>query len=148
LLEDGCRDIDPAPAIFVALEMSRSKGQCRLKQSADARMKMTDAPYGGPRHALTTLTEIFACRNIEGVWSNGPSFDQAILENLYHQYSTEPPWKYNAGRDFRTMRMLAPNVESIKPAVAHDAEADARAQAQMVQKIYAALPDVFRQVEA
>lgn len=40
------------------------------------------------------------------VWCKGTDFDVVILAHAYKQYGHTIPWKYNAVRDFRTIKKL------------------------------------------
>ena len=53
--------------------------------------------------ALQTLSAF--CANATLFWSRG-SFDPNILENLYHQFYTDVPWKYSQLRDVRSFDEL------------------------------------------
>src|SRR5678815_2244529 len=44
---------------------------------------------------------------IEGVWSNGPTFDISMLQAAYDQEGMRVPWTYRMIRDVRTMAMIA-----------------------------------------
>jgi hypothetical protein len=76
---------------------------------------------------------------ISEVWANGPNFDLAILKDLFYgfQYAPSCPWAYWQERDYRTFikqAQLAGIVLPERPAdlPLHDAESDARWQAEMV----------------
>lgn len=73
-------------------------------------------------------------KNITHVWSNGLLFDVNIMQDLFYMYGVEIPWHYRAPRDVKTLCYLIPGFEMVKPTVAHDANADAFAQAQSVIK--------------
>lgn len=65
------------------------------------------------------------------VWGNGAVFDNVIMRDLLNSYgySNDHLWKFWNDRCFRTY--VAENrIEKVKPTVAHDALADAEAQAQ------------------
>jgi exodeoxyribonuclease VIII len=74
--------------------------------------------------------------NIQGVWSHGLTFDVTIMQHLFKQYRLKTPWGYRVPKDTRTLFDLVPKMEWIKPTLAHDAEADAIAQALNVQRAY------------
>jgi hypothetical protein len=46
-------------------------------------------------------------KNCKYVWSNSPSFDCVILENVYKKLDIETPWKFWNLRDTRTVYALA-----------------------------------------
>ena len=64
------------------------------------------------------------------IWGNGATFDNVILGTAYNRLGIEKPWKYNADRCYRTVKELYPEVPRVKPSVAHNALADALAQAE------------------
>ena len=70
------------------------------------------------------------------LWSNGPSFDEAILAAAYAACGREPPWRYNAGRDCRTIYDLAGVKLTHTSGVHHHALDDAREQALLIQRAY------------
>ena len=83
-----------------------------LTQSEKAREAMAQ-PQGTSnlQYALIALAGLIRNNhdpdNYLRVWTNGPSFDQAILEDAYRQYNMDIPWPYAAGRDVRTICELA-----------------------------------------
>lgn len=72
------------------------------------------------------------------VWGNGADFDLVLLQQAYEACGMDKPWKYNASRCYRTMRSeFGTEADWVKPTVAHDALADAMAQAETLQNIFA-----------
>lgn len=70
------------------------------------------------------------------LWSNGPSFDSAILQNTYSRVGLPWPLPYNADRDCRTLFELAyPKGDTplVDTGVSHNALDDAKRQAAAVQ---------------
>lgn len=68
------------------------------------------------------------------VWGNGANFDVAILEQAYLDQGMRTPWGYRNVRCFRTvMSEYGNDLDWVKPLVAHDALADAEAQARTLQ---------------
>lgn len=68
------------------------------------------------------------------VWGNGANFDIAILEQAYLDSGLRTPWGYRNVRCFRTiMAEFGLETDWVKPLVAHDALADAEAQARTLQ---------------
>lgn len=70
------------------------------------------------------------------LWSNGPSFDEVILGAAYGALGQEAPWRYNAGRDCRTIYDLFGLKLQHTEGVFHHAMDDAREQAALVQDAY------------
>ena len=74
------------------------------------------------------------CWGASRVWSNGAAFDVVICETIFKRIHKAIPWNFWQVRDVRTMFDLGINPE--RPAVtAHNALADAEAQARGVQKV-------------
>lgn len=72
------------------------------------------------------------------VWGNGANFDIAILEQAYLDRGIHTPWGYRNVRCFRTvMAEFGLDTDWVKPLLAHDALADAEAQARTLQNCYA-----------
>lgn len=63
------------------------------------------------------------------VWGNGSMMDNALLLAAYDMADKPAPWTYRGDMCYRTLRALAPNVERVKPEIAHHALSDAEAQA-------------------
>ena len=83
---------------------------------------------------------------IEGVWSNGPCFDIAMLEAAYNQDGMRVPWTYRMIRDVRTMAMIAGDhdpcwtqgtiTEIEREGRKHEALVDVLRQIRMVQQTW------------
>lgn len=106
-----------------------------LGQSHEARNAQIRAPRMNPTDTLIHFAEWFKFSGAETVWSNGADFDIPIITEAFKRHGATVPWKYNAGRDVRTLFFLVgqklgyfgtPNV------LAHDALADAQFQAHEV----------------
>lgn len=64
------------------------------------------------------------------IWGNGADFDNAILATAMRLANREPGWEFWNGRCFRTLKNLHKDVKAPEmPTVAHNALADAKAQA-------------------
>lgn len=70
------------------------------------------------------------------LWSNGPSFDEVILGAAYVAAREAAPWRYNAGRDCRTIYDLFGLKLQHTAGTFHHALDDAREQALLVQEAY------------
>lgn len=68
------------------------------------------------------------------VWGNGAGFDVTLLEVAFNMAGMPVPWDFRNVRDLRTLADLKPAypVTRVMPRVAHDAEADATAQAEWI----------------
>ena len=78
--------------------------------------------------ALDRLRWFWKDTGCEEAWGNGPTMDIAILEDLAFDFSDSVPWTFRQVRCLRTLAMLAPEVDRIRPVVAHSAQHDAIAQ--------------------
>lgn len=66
------------------------------------------------------------------LWAKGTDFDLALLKNAYHRLGLKPCFRYNCGRDVRTLLSIAKAAgHELPPAgpIAHDGLADSIAQA-------------------
>ena len=79
------------------------------------------------------------CVGVDVFWCQGPLFDYAILQNLYHQMETPVPWNYWQIRDSRTLFSLVPKDPNEKRTGLHNALEDCYFQAKKVQKVYETL---------
>lgn len=102
-----------------------------------------------PDHGIVSLTDalrqfrdyLLRLTDTPVIWCKGTDFDTAILAHAYKQMGSDTPWKYNAVRDFRTVKKLfadslvvtAPNLNP------HHALADAIHQARELQHLGLAL---------
>lgn len=75
------------------------------------------------------------------IWAMPAAFDVSIYENLCRVTGTEIPWKYNSSRDLRTLMEAAGmgKADRVMPIIAHDAGADADAQALTTAMAYTRL---------
>ena len=71
------------------------------------------------------------------IWSQGPTFDMGILDNLYRQVGLTIPWKYWNVRDSRTLFSVHGDTRKKGRIGAHNALSDCIVQAKGVQSIYA-----------
>ena len=75
------------------------------------------------------------------IWCNGMNFDLPIIENAFDKCNLKTPWPYYNGRDYRTVKGMfskeTVNRLRVEPMVAHDALADATAQAMTLQALLA-----------
>ena len=74
------------------------------------------------------------------VWGNGADFDNVLLTTAYKIMGGIPPWDRRGNRCFRTLKALYPDVPYIGAMRAHNALADAEAQALHVQKLFSRIP--------
>jgi len=73
---------------------------------------------------------------VDKIWAQGILFDIGMLENLYRQLKHPCPWNFWQIRDSRTIMDLGDDSAKTGNKSAHNALADAFAQAVAVQNIY------------
>lgn len=111
-----------------------------LRQSEEARKEL----LSGSRDTLDDVLRQFRsfCRNgegIEGFWSNGPTFDEIILQGAFKRREIRWPISYRASRCCRTILAIGEAKKIprlVQEGVKHDALADAIHQAKSVSHIY------------
>jgi hypothetical protein len=109
-----------------------------MGQSAAARRVFIEEKFT-LRYALEQLASFINDPDIE-VWSNGASFDIALLEHAFDSFGIECPWSYRNTRCYRTIRKMAHRLVTPLPQNDnHHALADARHQARQLQHYFAAL---------
>lgn len=69
------------------------------------------------------------------IWSYGSVADIVWVRNFLPVFHQPVPWSYRDERCFRTFCAEHPEVETVKPLVAHDALSDAAAQAETFLRI-------------
>lgn len=98
-----------------------------LEQSKEAQARLAQEPRMKLREALVDFAKWFP--KGATLWGNGATFDNVILRHAYNVCNVTPPWHYRDDRCFRTMKAMLPQVMWPEHGVAHDALADAIAQA-------------------
>lgn len=101
------------------------------------------------RSALEGMTGYFAAHDgpIDGVWGNGPAFDNAIIAALCREAGVPLPWPFYLDRCVRTKKADAPNLnyreigEKVDGA-AHDALVDCYRQILHVQTAHRAIQGI------
>jgi hypothetical protein len=83
---------------------------------------------------LRTLNRFLV--GVDNIWAQGPIFDIGILENLYRQHNTPPPWKHWQIRDSRTIFGTHGDPREVGRHNLHNALADCVYQAQGIQMVY------------
>lgn len=82
--------------------------------------------------ALAALAELIKDHEVDEIWTQGPTFDIMILENMMKQYHQACPWKFYQIRDLRTVQEFVGHDEksrAIKDSgVTHDAMDDVMTQ--------------------
>lgn len=112
-----------------------------LEQDEKARELLYKDKGGDVARILRGLGDF--CYNMP-LWGNGPTFDNAILRNLYKEYKIKFPTTFRNDTCFRTIKRLALVIDpeytfkwlDKKDGVAHDPLFDAVNQACCVTNIY------------
>jgi 3'-5' exoribonuclease Rv2179c-like domain len=103
----------------------------------DAARRSVFAPEGGGASLESALRAFFEwCRKapITEVWANAPTFDCALVRDAARRTALDAgnvyvvPWSFREERCYRTLYAIAGGERAV-PTVAHDALADAVAQA-------------------
>ena len=125
--------VDLGSAIDMGLHVDGPTVMWWLKQDGAVRDCLNDAV-----DIHTVLNEFMIWYGAESLptWGNGAAFDCVILRNAYMKFGSYPPFSYTDERCFRTMRKVLPEVEWLKPVMAHHALEDARAQATHLQQLF------------
>lgn len=99
-----------------------------LQQSEAARAALFAAPRLNHFDAVARFRDWFRGIGARYLWSHGAGFDEPIFRNAF---LSKPPWSYRDVRCARTLYRLAglSSKDFGDPAAAHDALADATAQA-------------------
>lgn len=112
------------------------------RQSPEAQERLfTPAPVHLPE-VLQHLIDYYAINAIPHttpVWSKGPSFDAAHMDEAFQHYGLTPPWHYRAHRCVRTIAALAPQVPKNVGGTSHYAVDDCLSQIADVQAAYRGL---------
>jgi len=135
--------VDDAFYVGVSLASSTAYG---LKLDAGTVLWWMDKERDTARRALLASDFVDLPSALEGfgmwlgekslpVWGNGATFDNVILRNAYAKVGLDCPWSYRDDRCFRTLKNLAPGVESPEVGMLHQALDDATAQALHMQQI-------------
>lgn len=110
-------------------------------QSPAARQVLDRATADGHAPALVAAALVdFVSTVMEprfGVWGNGAAFDPVLIAEMVRRHAVKLPWAYNQVRCHRTLLALHPKARKVAPTLAHDALADALAQAQTAALILA-----------
>jgi exodeoxyribonuclease VIII len=131
--------VAPQSALDLGMHVSWDTIAWWLTQNEEARIAMASKmPRWSLPDALKTLDEWIGhyCSPRFNIWGNGSNFDVVLLEDAYRRVKRKPVWDFRNIRDMRTIVDLCPSDLKVKPEVAHNAAADAKAQALTVQNCY------------
>lgn len=104
-------------------DMSYDTVRWWLDQSQQARNELLREATGSLK---TELEKFLNFAKGCTIWGNGVDFDNVIMSYAAQYYGLK--WPYRSNRCYRTVKNMF-SVESIRPTIAHDALADAEAQA-------------------
>lgn len=112
-----------------------------LTQSEDARVTVIEALNGGGEVGESLDEFRLWVRKqfqVQGVWTNGPAFDSAMLRVACARVGRDFPYHYALDRDFRTLKQISglkwDDVQT--DGTAHNALADAKNQALYIIKAH------------
>lgn len=106
-----------------------------LGQSEEARNALVNKSRLPPEVMLDDVSRFIKQYPEKRVWGNAASFDLGILESCYKRFNRLVPWHYREEMCYRTLKNIFPNIAATKPKVAHNALADATAQAEHLAQI-------------
>lgn len=133
------RNVQPKSCVDVGMSIDVDTVMWWMKQGDDARKALT-LP-GDPLFKVLCDFSDYArhCGSLDEVtlWGNGATFDNVILGNAYDLSGLARPWAFWNDRCHRTLKNLYPGIQAPKPAVAHNALEDAKAQALHASRILA-----------
>lgn len=113
-----------------------------LKQSEEARLRVANALRDPAKEIWQTFREFCVGSFATEIWSNGPMFDEKLVQCAMRREEISWPFKHSATRDFKTVRAIATHLGIVLPGmdgVAHDALEDARHQAICVMEVFGRL---------
>ena len=138
-------DREPGPGIYLRMDIEQQLALGRTVDDStiewwarqDDRVR-TEAWEGGERSSILELKQELNrfLVGVDDIWSQGPVFDIAILEDLYRSQNWGFPWHFWQIRDSRTLfKVIGYQLETGRDQ-AHNALIDCVYQAQSVQEIY------------
>lgn len=157
----GARDLglgfnlDPQDCLDYGMKADWSTIRWWMEQSKDAQATLPRSGEGLSIHVAMRLVQDYINRvnqhgRLEGVWANGQDFDLPLMANLFELAGCKVPWRYNLGRDIRTLRAAVDFVHDARgegappdrpqPTIAHNALSDCHAQIVWVQRLWGSLP--------
>lgn len=139
------QDREPGPGIYLRMDIEEQLALGRTVDDStiewwaqqDARVR-TEAWEGGERSSILELKQELNrfLVGVDDIWSQGPVFDIAILEDLYRSQNWGFPWYFWQIRDSRTLFKATNYKLESKRDQAHNALLDCVYQAEAVQRIY------------
>lgn len=134
--------VDPTSCTDWGLQIDARTVMWWMDQSDAARKALTSNAGKPIDVALDEMIAAFKWSDAV-VWANGIDFDFTILEEAMKATGRAVPWQFWSKMDFRTVKNLAPrdvyNACKVENPVAHNALADATAQAATLTNLMQAL---------
>ncbi len=130
-LEHGLID---AKTVAWWMLQSEAARQCAFGEPNEKR-----EPRKPSKEVWKAFDEFLRKKPVNGFWSNGPTFDEAIIRHNFQCEGIKWPVSFRATRDYRTIRDLgkAIGIEPIEPhGTKHHALDDACNQAENVLAVY------------
>lgn len=138
-------DREPGPGIYLKMDIEEQLAMGRTVDDStiewwaqqDAKVR-TEAWEGGERNNILELKQELNrfLVGVDDIWSQGPVFDIAILEDLYRSQKWGFPWYFWQIRDSRTLfKVVNHRLEPGRDQV-HNALLDCVYQAEAIQIIY------------
>ena len=114
-----------------------------MRQSPEARRvfdeKETSVDRCTTMFALTVFANFCKDNQVKYIWAKDPDFDVVILRSMFEDYGFDFPFSYSKSRSVRTMEAMPFALLRGPAEAAHNALADATAQAKNIQEIFACL---------
>ncbi len=114
-----------------------------FQQSEEARTQLLEGPRFPLIEVLRSFRDWATKSPVDGLWSNGPTFDEVIIRSAFKRLDVHMPISFRASRCCRTFFMLARElgIDSRSQFIGtkHNALDDAIYQAGAVSDIYNAL---------
>jgi len=119
-------NVEPQSCVDAGLKMDVSTVMWWMKQSDEAR-----AAFTKPAVPIEIALDIFKAWYPQGagMWGNGATFDNVILDNAYKACNITRPWHYTKDRCYRTLKALRPDIKQDRVGTHHNALDDAKFQA-------------------
>lgn len=142
-------NLDPQDCLDYGMKVDWSTIRWWMEQTPEAQATLPRAGTGLSIHVAMRVIQDYIndLGRLEGVWANGQDFDLPLMANLFELAGCKVPWRYNLGRDIRTLRAVSdavndgfPEVERPQPAIPHNALSDCYAQVLWVQRMWGSLP--------
>lgn len=137
------------PQLAIKFDVSKDTVEWWSKQSDQAKLTLETDKVQADKAVLQfvqwveQMSSRYKGHTDTRIWANDPQFDLSNISYTIDVYGYKTPWKYWEERSFRTIVDLAETITSISkdgfrvpPLVAHDALADAIAQAGTISKAF------------